>query len=115
MSLKQFRDMRLYAGLPQMEVHGPCEGHVSVPEERYEQLRSRYGENPIGFVAELGKKNYERKMMHEMLTTAGVPSQTEQGRELCLLARLAILCDRTAPKTKYHSQPIYGGPDTTGF
>ena len=67
-----------------------CEGHLPENRERYESLLARYGSNPIGLVAELAKKNDERKLMHEMLSAYGIRSKTDQGRELCLAARLAI-------------------------
>jgi hypothetical protein len=71
-----------------------CEGHVTVSDESYGRLLQRYKGDSPGFVAELAKKNAERKLLHEMLSEAGIPSETHQGRELCLLARLALLVAR---------------------
>jgi hypothetical protein len=71
-----------------------CEGHVETPDEDYARLRERYGTDTVGFVAELAKKNSERKLMHQMLTTYGIPSETPEGRALCLLARLGIMGER---------------------
>lgn len=71
-----------------------CIGHVEVPDEKWEDLKDRYGQNPVGFVAELAKKNHERRIEHDILTSVGIPSETEQGRALCLVARLAILAER---------------------
>lgn len=74
-----------------------CEGHVGTTEESYSRLVGRYEGNPIGFVAELSKKNQERKLMHEILNSAGVPAANSQGRELCLIARVAILAEQVKP------------------
>jgi hypothetical protein len=70
-----------------------CIGHQEPAPESWAQLETRYGEDGIGFVAELAKKNGERKLMHEMLNTAGVPTKTPEGRDLCLIARLAIFTE----------------------
>lgn len=72
----------------------PCEGHVVVTDESYGRLLDRYKGDSPAFVAELAKKNAERKLLHEMLTEHGIPTQTHQGRELCLLARVALLAAR---------------------
>jgi hypothetical protein len=71
-----------------------CEGHVHAEDDRYGKLVERYGKDSIGVVAELAKKNQERKLMHEMLSSYGIPAETEQGRDLCLIARIAIALQR---------------------
>ncbi|HSE44005.1 MAG TPA: hypothetical protein VLA89_01615 [Gemmatimonadales bacterium] len=71
-----------------------CAGHVKASEESYGRLLNRYKGDSPAFVAELAKKNAERKLLHEMLTEHRVPNQTHDGRELCLLARVAILAAR---------------------
>lgn len=70
-----------------------CEGHIEVSDESFSQLRTRYGDDSIGFVAELAKKNAERKVMHGILSDAGIPDTTPEGRALCLVARLAMLAE----------------------
>lgn len=84
-----------------VEPSAACAGHHATPDEKYEDLRERYGSNPIGFVAELAKKNHERRIEHEILTSVDIPEYTEQGRALCLVARLAILAERVREWERY--------------
>lgn len=89
-------------GIPAKKALAPgyptaCDGHVGTTEENYSRLARRYEGNPVGFVAELSKKNQERKLMHEILTSAGIPSQTTDGRDLCLLARVAVAAYELTP------------------
>jgi hypothetical protein len=102
--LKEIRDELL-----RVEELPACTGHVADEPARYDSLIRRYGENPIGIVAELAKKNQERKLMHEMLTAYGIAGTTSEDRELCLVARLAILLEDFA-------SPLDIPPDdTTSF
>jgi hypothetical protein len=73
-----------------------CIGHDEPVAEDWTRLKQRYGDDTIGFVAELAKKNDERKLMHAILTDAGIASETPQGRGLCLVARLAMLAEKVA-------------------
>ena len=43
--------------------------------------------------AMIGAKLSERKTVHEWLNAVGIPSQ-ENGKQICLLRRLRMACDR---------------------
>jgi hypothetical protein len=83
--LQQVRD-----AVMALEEQPACVGHEPDEPERYDSLIRRYGETPVGLVAELAKKNQERRLMHEMFSAYGIREVTSENRELCLVARLAI-------------------------
>lgn len=52
---------------------------------------NRYDNPAVGLAAELMKKDSERKLMHAMLTEAGIASESRSGEGICLIGRLAVL------------------------
>lgn len=54
----------------------------------------RYDDPAVGLAAELMKKDNERRLMHELLTEAGVPTTSRSGEGICLIGRLAVLVSR---------------------
>jgi hypothetical protein len=60
--------------------------------------RTREALGITGLSAELLKYHAERKLIHEMLTAAGIPEVSNgEGERICLLGRIGIALDRLDP------------------
>jgi hypothetical protein len=71
-------------------------------EQRYSRVEMtqelREDSGVTGLSAELLKYHAERKLIHEMLTAAGIPEVSAgEGERVCLIGRIGIALDRLRP------------------
>lgn len=64
--------------------------YASVP--MHSSQREAFG--VTGMAAELLKLHEERKLMHQMLTDAGIPETSADGERTCLIGRLGVAVGR---------------------